>query len=151
MANELKPDQEEQYEEAFKLFDRDGDGKITTDELGTVMRSLGACPTETTVQEIIAEIDPQGTGLVEYPVFRDVMIKHKDTGLTEDEVRDAFRVFDKEGKGMIAASELRHVMTTIGGKEKLSNEEADEMIKEANVDANGMINYIEFSKKLVQF
>ena len=35
-----------EYKEAFSLFDRDGDGTITTNELGTVMRALGQNPTE---------------------------------------------------------------------------------------------------------
>lgn len=41
-------------------------GKIETSELGTVMRSVGACPSEAQVKKIISEIDPSGTGLVEY-------------------------------------------------------------------------------------
>jgi len=53
--------------------------------------------------------------------------------------------------GKIAATELRHVMTTIGGVEKLTNAEADEMIKEANVDRDGMIDYFQFTEKLVQY
>eukprot|EP00189_Rhodosorus_marinus_P006250 CAMPEP_0113969318 /NCGR_PEP_ID=MMETSP0011_2-20120614/10216_1 /TAXON_ID=101924 /ORGANISM="Rhodosorus marinus" /LENGTH=151 /DNA_ID=CAMNT_0000982893 /DNA_START=106 /DNA_END=561 /DNA_ORIENTATION=+ /assembly_acc=CAM_ASM_000156 len=151
MAGELSKEEEEEIKEAFNLFDRDGDGKITTDELGTVMRSLGACPTQAQVKQIIAEIDPQGTGLVDYSVFESVMKKNKGTGLTAEEVCEAFRVFDKEGVGKIAATELRHVMTTIGGVEKLTNAEADEMIKEANVDRDGMIDYFQFTEKLVQY
>mmetsp|Transcript_11910 Transcript_11910/g.49709 ORF Transcript_11910/g.49709 Transcript_11910/m.49709 type:complete len:83 (+) Transcript_11910:364-612(+) len=59
------------------------------------MRSLGACPTQAQVKQIIAEIDPQGTGLVDYSVFESVMKKNKGTGLTAEEVCEAFRVFDK--------------------------------------------------------
>jgi calmodulin len=42
-----------EWKEAFQLFDRDGDNKISANELGTVMRSLGACPTQAEVQEMI--------------------------------------------------------------------------------------------------
>jgi calmodulin len=42
-----------EWKEAFQLFDKDGDNKISTNELGTVMRSLGACPTQAEVQEMI--------------------------------------------------------------------------------------------------
>lgn len=52
------------------------------------------------------------------------------------------QVFDRDGNGFITAAELRHVMTTLG--EKLSDEEVDEMIREADVDGDGQINYEEF-------
>lgn len=49
------------------------------------------------------------------------------------------RVFDKDGNGFISAAELRHVMTNLG--EKLTDEEVDEMIREADVDGDGQVNY----------
>ena len=50
-----------------------------------------------------------------------------------------FQVFDKNGDGYISASELRHVMTTLG--EKLTDDEVDEMIREADIDGDGKVNY----------
>lgn len=50
-----------------------------------------------------------------------------------------FRVFDKNNDGLISSIELRHVMTNLG--EKLSDEEVDDMIKEADLDGDGMVNY----------
>lgn len=49
------------------------------------------------------------------------------------------RVFDKNNDGLISSSELRRVMTNLG--EKLSEEEVDDMIKEADMDGDGMVNY----------
>merc|ERR1712172_161644 len=67
--------------------------------------------------------------------------KMKDTD-SEEEIREAFRVFDKDGNGFISAAELRHVMTNLGGK--LTDEEVDEMIREADIDGDGQVNYEEF-------
>ena len=58
---------------------------------------------------------------------------------TEDELRSAFKVFDIDGNGQISSSELRHVMTNLG--EKLSDSEIDDMIREADVNCDGQINY----------
>ncbi len=49
-------------------------------------------------------------------------------------------MFDKDGNGFISAAELRHIMTNLG--EKLTDEEVDEMIREADVDGDGQINYV---------
>lgn len=57
----------------------------------------------------------------------------------ENDIREAFKVFDKENKGYITASELRHIMTNLG--EKLSDDEADEMLMEADRDGDGQIDY----------
>lgn len=70
----------------------------------------------------------------------------KDTD-SQEEIEEAFKVFDKDGNGYISAAELRHVMTSLG--EKLSEEEVDEMIREADVDGDGQINYQEFVKMMV--
>lgn len=51
-----------EFKEAFSLFDKDGDGTITTKELGTVMRSLGQNPTEAELQDMINEVDADGKG-----------------------------------------------------------------------------------------
>uniref|UniRef100_A0A8C2FGD9 EF-hand domain-containing protein n=1 Tax=Cyprinus carpio TaxID=7962 RepID=A0A8C2FGD9_CYPCA len=66
------------------------------------------------------------------------LLKMKDTD-SEEEIREAFRVFDKDGNGYISAAELRHVMTNLG--EKLTDEEVDEMIREADIDGDGQVNY----------
>lgn len=54
-----------EFKEAFSLFDKDGDGTITTKELGTVMRSLGQNPTEAELQDMINEVDADGERAVQ--------------------------------------------------------------------------------------
>ncbi|ROJ78955.1 Calmodulin [Anabarilius grahami] len=138
-ADQLTEEQIAEFKEAFSLFDKDGDGTITTKELGTVMRSLGQNPTEAELQDMINEVDADGNGTIDFPEFLTMMArKMKDTD-SEEEIREAFRVFDKDGNGYISAAELRHVMTNLG--EKLTDEEVDEMIREADIDGDGQVNY----------
>nr|ABF21067.1 calcium sensor cameleon D4cpv [synthetic construct] len=142
MHDQLTEEQIAEFKEAFSLFDKDGDGTITTKELGTVMRSLGQNPTEAELQDMINEVDADGNGTIYFPEFLTMMArKMKDTD-SEEEIREAFRVADKDGNGYISAAELRHAMTNIG--EKLTDEEVDEMIREADIDGDGQVNYEEF-------
>nr|GMD85621.1 calmodulin-7-like isoform X2 [Ipomoea batatas]GME09413.1 calmodulin-7-like isoform X2 [Ipomoea batatas] len=108
MADQLTDDQISEFKEAFSLFDKDGDGCITTKELGTVMRSLGQNPTEAELQDMINEVDADGNGTIDFPEFLNLMArKMKDTD-SEEELKEAFRVFDKDQNGFISAAELRH-------------------------------------------
>ncbi|RZC70228.1 hypothetical protein C5167_033360 [Papaver somniferum] len=66
---------------------------------------------------------------------------------SEEELKEAFKVFDKDQNGFISAAELRHVMTNLG--EKLTDDEVDEMIREADVDGDGQVNYEEFVRMML--
>ncbi|KAL6056317.1 Calmodulin [Balamuthia mandrillaris] len=147
MVEQLNEEQIAEFKEAFSLFDKDGDGKITSKELGTVMRSLGQNPTEAELREMIQEVDTDNNGTIDFPEFLTMMARKMQDAEGEDEIREAFKVFDKDGNGQISAAELRHVMTNLG--EKLSEEEVNEMIREADVDDDGMINYEEFVKMMM--
>ena len=137
MADQLTEEQIAEFKEAFSLFDKDGDGTITTKELGTVMRSLGQNPTEAELADMINEVDADGNGTIDFPEFLTMMArKMKDTD-SEEEIMEAFKVFDKDGNGFISAAELRHIMTNLG--EKLSDEEVDEEYEE--IEYNGETYY----------
>eukprot|EP01071_Lankesteria_metandrocarpae_P002214 Lankesteria_metandrocarpae@DN2164_c0_g1_i1.p1 len=148
MADELTESQIAEFKEAFALFDKDADGSITTKELGTVMRSLGQNPTEAELQDMINEVDADGNGNIDFMEFLSLMARKMKDADSEEELIEAFKVFDRDGNGFISAAELRHVMTNLG--EKLSDEEVDDMIREADVDGDGQINYEEFVKMMVQ-
>ncbi|KAH7076154.1 EF-hand protein [Paraphoma chrysanthemicola] len=164
MADSLTEEQVSEFKEAFSLFhrclvsdrlltpasqqDKDGDGQITTKELGTVMRSLGQNPSESELQDMINEVDADNNGTIDFPEFLTMMArKMKDTD-SEEEIREAFKVFDRDNNGFISAAELRHVMTSIG--EKLTDDEVDEMIREADQDGDGRIDYNEFVQLMMQ-
>ena len=123
------------------------------------MRSLGQNPSESELQDMINEVDSDNNGTIDFPgtlyITKGLVVsavltvllhiefltmmarKMKDTD-SEEEIREAFKVFDRDNNGFISAAELRHVMTSIG--EKLTDDEVDEMIREADQDGDGRID-----------
>ncbi|XP_014206579.1 calmodulin-A-like [Copidosoma floridanum] len=140
--------------EAFRLFDKDGDGAITKDELGSVMRSLGQFARAEELREMLEEIDTDGDGNVSFEEFVEIASNmgasasssSTDQNQEEQELRDAFRVFDKRNRGYITASDLRAVLQCLG--EDLSEDEIEDMIKEVDVDGDGRIDFYEFVRAL---
>ncbi|KAL0482926.1 calmodulin, partial [Acrasis kona] len=141
--SKLSDDKISQYKEAFSLFDKDSDGAISTKELGTVMRALGSNPTQSELQDLIKELDPQKSGKIDFGQFLDAMAKGFRAPDTEEQIRDAFRIFDKDNSGTITVDDLKHIMLNLG--EKLTQEEVDEMLVHANIKS-GKINYADFAK-----
>ena len=84
-AKTAKSEQLAEFKQAFSLFDKDGDGTITTKELGTVMRSLGQNPTEAELQDMVKEVDADGNGTIDFPEFLHIMSnKAKATARAEE-------------------------------------------------------------------
>ncbi|XP_065168094.1 neo-calmodulin-like [Atheta coriaria] len=146
--------QMKEFREAFRLFDKDGDGSITKEELGRVMRSLGQFARTEELQQMLQEVDADGDGNVSFEEFVDIAFSAGAGADTEvysreqedKELRDAFRVFDKHNRGFITASDLRAVLQCLG--EDLSEEEIEDMIKEVDVDGDGRIDFYEFVNAL---
>ena len=91
---------------------------------------------------MVTSVDHDGNGLIDFPEFLTLMSQKMTATAVEEEIKEAFRVFDMDGNGLISASELRHVMTNLG--ERLTDKQVDDMIKEADIDGDGHINYNEF-------
>ncbi|KAH8811189.1 calcium ion binding, calmodulin [Xylogone sp. PMI_703] len=144
MAESLSKEQIETFRDAFTLFDKDGNGKISAKELGSVMRSLGQAPTETELQDLISGVDTDRDGEVDFEEFVTMMAYKSEKPDFDKEMRQAFRVFDRDNSGTISSEELRRVLASLG--ENLTDEQIDELMKEADQDGDGKIDYYEFSQ-----
>lgn len=147
MYEEVSAAKLKEYRDAFDMFDRDRDGSITSKELSNVMRNLVRDISDAEIKQIIQEVDIDGNGIIDFEEFVVMMNKRNKESDAEEEVINAFRVFDTDCDGIISSSELRHVMTTLG--DKLTDDEVNEMIKEADIDNNGLIYYEEFVRMMM--
>ena len=145
MGKDLSDDQVSSMKEAFTLFDTDGDGKIAPSELGILMRSLGGNPTQAQLKSIISQENL--TAPFDFPRFLDLMAKHMKAEPFDRQLRDAFKVLDKDNTGFVAVADLRHILTSIG--EKLELAEFDEWIREVDVGSDGRIRYEDFIARMV--
>lgn len=132
--------------EAFKLFDKDNDGSITWRELGEVMKKLGQNPTDEELQDMVNEVDNDSNGIIDFDEFCAMMtpkvLGDGSNSVNDEELKEAFKVFDKDGDGKISAKELKSVMSSLG--EQLTDEEVQNMIKDADKNGDGEIDYDEF-------
>ncbi|XP_064652568.1 calmodulin-beta-like isoform X2 [Lineus longissimus] len=137
-----------EYKEAFKLVDKDDDGRITTAELYEVMSFLKNSVSQEQVEVMIDQADIDGNGTVEFDEFLKMMARRQreEPKSSDDEMREFFRVFDRDGNGFIDAQELRYTMKHLG--EQLTDAELKDMIKAADLDGDGKINYEEFIRMM---
>ncbi|XP_008583914.1 PREDICTED: calmodulin-like protein 5 [Galeopterus variegatus] len=149
MAEELSEEQVAEFKVAFSTFDKNGDGTINTQELGVVMETLGMKLSEAELQVIIAQVDTDHDGAISFQEFLAAITKRtKAWGSSEEALRAAFRVFDLDGDGHITVDELKQAMAEMG--EQLQQEELDAMIRGADTDQDGRVNYEEFVRIITQ-
>ncbi|ESN94405.1 hypothetical protein HELRODRAFT_69120, partial [Helobdella robusta] len=126
--------------EAFMLFDYNKSGKIASRDVGPVIRSVGLKPSEAEVQEIAQEISQTG-GEVDLSTLIQLISKIVSNPPTEksDELCEVFKSYDKENNGQLSIAEVKHLLTSVG--EKLTDDEADELLKMTGCVHNGKVNY----------
>lgn len=142
MNEVLSEEKKADYKDVFSIFDKNNDGFITKEALGEVLQSLNITPSDEELTNMIAETDLHGQGSISFEDFIQMMEKRSKEADLEEQIINAFRVFDKNGTGLISAFELYQIMSALG--DMLTKEEIDEMIQEADVDGDGFINYEEF-------
>ncbi|XP_019647105.1 PREDICTED: troponin C-like isoform X1 [Branchiostoma belcheri] len=148
-SDSLTKEQVEELQMAFSIFDRDGSGEISTQNLGTILKQCGLNPSRDELDAIMAEADEDGSGTMDFDEFLELMAKqmHQDQyEMDETEVRAAFRIFDKDNDGFISIEELRTMADACG--EDLSDDELKDLLDDGDGDRDGRLDYEEFKDYL---
>lgn len=106
------------------------------------MSSLGQSPTKKEVEAMIQKADQDGDGSIDFLEFLEVMASKMGEHTFEDDLRDAFQLFDTDCNGYISKRELTFVLTSLG--EQITDAAVENMIKEVDLDGDGRVNYEEF-------
>ncbi|XP_009983957.1 PREDICTED: troponin C, slow skeletal and cardiac muscles isoform X1 [Tauraco erythrolophus] len=145
-VEQLTEEQKNEFKAAFDIFVLGAeDGCISTKELGKVMRMLGQNPTPEELQEMIDEVDEDGSGTVDFDEFLVMMVrcmKDDSKGKTEEELSDLFRMFDKNADGYIDLEELKIMLQATG--ETITEDDIEELMKDGDKNNDGRIDYDEF-------
>ena len=138
----MSEDEIEEIREAFNLFDTDGNGTIDSKELKEAMQSLGFEAKNQTIYQIIADIDKDGTGDIDFEEFLDLMTAGISSTDSKEDVQKVFNLFDDDKTGYISLQNLKRVSKDLG--ETMSDAELLEMIERADADQDGQISFEEF-------
>nr|XP_002125307.1 calmodulin-2/4-like [Ciona intestinalis] len=140
--------QVEQFRHHFANFDFKQEGAIATADLGSVLRACGQVPTEGWLKERRNVADPEHRGIVEWGNFLQIMKQCvAGGGNNDEELLEAFRRFDKGMTGVIKSAELRNILMTMG--DTLTEEEASELINDADPLGEGVVSYESFAREMV--
>jgi len=145
----------------FDAFDSNGDGQITVDELGHALERLGLpiplSELEPTVRGSLKAgsdgIDFDGFTALHRSVGEQLLGYGAATteGVTreeqEEELKEAFRVFDEDGDGFISAAELKSVLTRLG---LADGDDVEQMICNVDQNADGLVDFEEFKQMMLQ-
>ena len=135
----LKESQIKDFRMAFNSYDKEGKGEIPTSFLGTIMKNLGHNLKPDQLEECIEAVDGDGSGSVDFEEFLQLMKKKTKEAEDEHEFREAFRVFDKNSRGVIDCSDLKVIFQTL--EPDMPEAEIDQMISDVDEDGSGTVDF----------
>ncbi|KAK0042079.1 myosin regulatory light chain 12B-like [Biomphalaria glabrata] len=132
----------QEFKEAFNMIDQNRDGFIDKEDLHDMLASLGKDPADAYLDEMMSA----APGPINFTMFL-TMFGDKLNGTDpEDVIRNAFACFDEEGTGSIPEERLRELLTTMG--DRFTDDEVDDMYRDAPINKKGEFNYLEFTRIL---
>jgi len=141
-----------EFKMAFDIFDHDGGGDINTNELGRVMKLLGQSPGKEELDEIVAAVDVDGSGSIDFDEFLIMMVmqmNEENKSASDEEVKEMFRLFDKNGDNFLDWDELNDaIMGVEDADPPIEKWEVDAIYNEIDNNGDGVIDVEEFTNWL---
>ena len=138
----LSADEIEEIKEAFDIFDVDRSGAISVAELLNAMRSLGFDTKNPAIFQMIADMDEDGNGEIEFEEFLDMMTARISDRNTKEDLERVFKLFDDKRTGEISVENLKRVAKELG--EDIPEDGLREIILRADLDGDGKLTFDDF-------
>ncbi|KAK3750704.1 hypothetical protein QZH41_005744 [Actinostola sp. cb2023] len=139
-----------EFREAFSIFDVDGSGTITVDELEMVMKNLGEKVDRKELEQMVNEVDEDGSGEIEFEEFCEMMSKKMQQEEEEGSVLDAFNEWDESGKGMIKVDEFKSMLKKLR-EVRLTNSDVEQMVAVLDPAKKGEFKFEEMNQVFKMF
>jgi len=133
--------------DAFNSQDKKDEGKIKVGDIMAAMKKLGHNITSEFMEKIEDDIDEDATGFIKIDEFTFIFRKKLQEDQDERDLKDMFRVLDKEKKGEVNVNELRWILKSLG--DDLTEDDIDDMIADVDTDGSGWVDFDEFSKLMM--
>jgi calmodulin len=147
MFENISKNKTKEYKKIFEMFDSNKDGFVNSEELSNIFKVLDINVSNEEIKEIIEENELEGNEQINFENFISIVNKREKDFDNEETIIKAFKVFDKEGNGLININELKSIFLNVGNN--LSEAEINELLMEADSDMDGFINYEEFIRSLL--
>ena len=131
----LTVDQVAEIREAFKLFDKDDSGYIDTEELKDAMRALGFIVDKKRVKDLMEQADKDGSGQIDQEEFKALMARFIVQRKPQDELKNAFKMYDDDENGTISFENLEKVAAEL--EEDISDYELKMMLQVGDRNKHG--------------
>ena len=144
----LSSDEIEEIKEAFDIFDVDKSGAISVAELLKAMHTLGFDAKNPAIYNMIADMDEDGSGEIEFDEFLDMMTARISDKNTKEDLERVFKLFDDDRTNEISVENLKRVARELG--EDISDEELKEIVQRADLDGDGKLTFEDFYQVIVK-
>jgi calmodulin len=150
-ATSLEIDEIKVLKLCFNLFDTKKQEFLDADDLEDILRVFGFRPSKEELQEILVEIDEDGSGEIEFGEFCQLcakfLVEEPDEETMKAELKDAFRMYDKEGNGFISTGQIREIFQEVDPN--IKDEDLDDVIDEIDEDGSGNLDFEAFCRLML--
>merc|ERR1712212_115848 len=146
----LDHDQIDSLKKGFDGFAKEGGGTLTQPTMPMILKSMGVECKKDDMDGYSAEVDEEGSGKFTFMMFCAVSAKfmiEDDEEQMKEELKEAFRIYDKEGQGFITNEVLKEILREIDNT--LTEEDLDGIIEEVDEDGSGTMDFDEFQEMMM--